>query len=349
MRKRALHARLHQRHQVVGLVELARDHLALVVVGRARLGGRDAARAAVEQPRPQPRLQRRHVLGGGGLGDAEVDAGTAEAAGLDDADEEADAGDGVHGGNVAAGGGRRREAPAATISPLDEGSDAPPDGTDTRESPQKPFRAWDVKYARCYGTGATHAPAARTARGAVKPTSAPRRTKHLHQGIHMSIKAGIGWRSLTVIAALAGLAAGPAVAAGSSARQGQDEEQRLYRADWPTCRSRPTTAASRACRPRSRTRARRSTRIRRRWSATWLSWRRSRIRRWPASARSKKLYSYGYVFNGFAAELTADAGAEAGADARRAGGDEGRGAQLDTRRRRLPGPERPGGVWTRPA
>ena len=98
----ALHAALHQRGQAVGLFELAGDQLALVVVGRAHLGGRDPARAAVQQPRAEPAFQRRDVLGGGGLGDAQVGAGLAEAAGLDDADEETQADHGVHAGTVAA-------------------------------------------------------------------------------------------------------------------------------------------------------------------------------------------------------------------------------------------------------
>ena len=41
----------------------------------------------------------------------------------------------------------------------------------------------------------------------------------------------------------------------------------------------------------------------------------------------KKLYSYGFVFNGFAAELTRGAGAKAPADGRRAGGQQGRSAR----------------------
>ena len=62
--------------------------LALVVVERADLGGGDAARAAMQQPRAQPLLERGHVLGRGGLRDAELGGGLAEAAGLDHADEE---------------------------------------------------------------------------------------------------------------------------------------------------------------------------------------------------------------------------------------------------------------------
>ena len=95
--QRAADAALQQRGQVVGVLDLVRDGLALVVVQRADLGRAHAARRAVQQARAQALLHRGHGLGGGGLGDAEVGRGLAEAAGLDDADEEGDGGDAVHG------------------------------------------------------------------------------------------------------------------------------------------------------------------------------------------------------------------------------------------------------------
>ena len=72
---------------LLGLLRLAHDGLALLVVERARLGQADAARVAVEQPHLQPRLGGGDLLGHRGLGGVELARGLGEAAGLHHAHE----------------------------------------------------------------------------------------------------------------------------------------------------------------------------------------------------------------------------------------------------------------------
>ncbi|MCY1379044.1 hypothetical protein D9M69_667280 [compost metagenome] len=80
----ALRLVLPQLHDAVGLLRVAHDGLALLVVQRARLREAHAARVAVEQPHLQARLRGRDLLGHGGLRGVELARRLREAAGLDD-------------------------------------------------------------------------------------------------------------------------------------------------------------------------------------------------------------------------------------------------------------------------
>jgi hypothetical protein len=73
------------------------DQLALGVIQRADLGGRHAARRAVEQPRTQLLFQLHHQFGGRGLAHAHVGRGLAERAEVNHANEKPDGLNAVHG------------------------------------------------------------------------------------------------------------------------------------------------------------------------------------------------------------------------------------------------------------
>jgi hypothetical protein len=80
----------------IGLVDVGQDALHGMKIRRAGVGQRQLARAAVQQPDAQPRLQRIHVLGGHGGRHVELPRGARQAAGLGGAGEHAQTGDAVH-------------------------------------------------------------------------------------------------------------------------------------------------------------------------------------------------------------------------------------------------------------
>ena len=69
------------------LVDVRQDLLATLVIGAADLGQADFARAAVEQPHTEPRLERMNVFGNRARGHAEGATGRGEATGVHDPDE----------------------------------------------------------------------------------------------------------------------------------------------------------------------------------------------------------------------------------------------------------------------
>lgn len=75
-------------HRALGLVQLAGDVLAVLVVHAAGLGQAQAARGAVEQLRAQARLQLLHLAAEGGLGQAERPGRGRETALFDHLDED---------------------------------------------------------------------------------------------------------------------------------------------------------------------------------------------------------------------------------------------------------------------
>lgn len=85
------------RDQAVGGFELALDDLAALVVQRPRLGQAHPAGVAVEQAHAESRLERGDVLGDGRLRELHVARRAREAAAFDEAGEELQAGQSVHG------------------------------------------------------------------------------------------------------------------------------------------------------------------------------------------------------------------------------------------------------------
>ena len=120
----------------------------------------------------------------------------------------------------------------------------------------------------------------------------------------MSIKAGIAWRSLTVITAVAGLATGSALAAGSN---GQGKVKASNNAYIVQLADMPVTAYQGGIKGLQATKPKRGQKIDPNAPAVVSYMAHLAAQQDKALAgvgASKKLYSYGYVFNGFAAELT---------------------------------------------
>ncbi len=80
----------------IGVLEVGEDGDAATIIGIALDGRLDMARRALQQPRPQPLLERLDRGGRDRPRDAAVRRGRAEAAAIDDADEEAEGGEAIH-------------------------------------------------------------------------------------------------------------------------------------------------------------------------------------------------------------------------------------------------------------
>ena len=123
----------------------------------------------------------------------------------------------------------------------------------------------------------------------------------------MRSNSGIGWRTLTVIAAIAaagGLAAGSAAAAGGA---GQGKDKAFNNAYIVQLADAPVTAYSGGIKGLQATKPRPGQKIDPNAPSVvnYMSYLASKQNAALASVgASKKLYNYGYVFNGFAAELT---------------------------------------------
>jgi hypothetical protein len=71
---------LHCGHQRIGFARVVQHPARTVVIGQTDLGRADPACGPVQQPRAQPRLEARHVLGNGGFGNSEFLRRVGEAA-----------------------------------------------------------------------------------------------------------------------------------------------------------------------------------------------------------------------------------------------------------------------------
>ncbi|MDO8418489.1 MAG: S8 family serine peptidase, partial [Rubrivivax sp.] len=125
----------------------------------------------------------------------------------------------------------------------------------------------------------------------------------------MSIKAGITWRSLAVIAAVASLATGSAIAAGS----GQGKVKTSNNAYIVQLADMPVTAYQGGIKGLQATKPKKGQKIDPNAPAvvSYMAYLAAKQDAAMAGVgASKKLYNYGYVFNGFAAELSAEQAAK---------------------------------------
>jgi subtilisin family serine protease len=116
---------------------------------------------------------------------------------------------------------------------------------------------------------------------------------------------GIGWQALTAIAAIVGLAAGSAAAAGSN---GQGKGKATNNAYIVQLADMPVTAYQGGVKGLQATKPKKGQKIDPNAPAvvSYMAYLAAQQNAAMASVgASKKLYSYGYVFNGFAAEMTA--------------------------------------------
>jgi hypothetical protein len=94
--KRSPRRRLQIAGRAIGLFEVGQDLAGALVIAAPDLGQAEAARRAVQQPRPQPCLERLHVLAHHRRRQAEIARRAGKALGVHDLDEHREGGEPIH-------------------------------------------------------------------------------------------------------------------------------------------------------------------------------------------------------------------------------------------------------------